>query len=117
MEPQFLQLQKEIQELQDKINHLDDIFFRQHSIDKDVFSNAVYFNGKIYFKDGTVLSLGGTTGMQFGNTGEKIGFLGHAPVLRQGAITTPSGGATQDAESRTAIGQIKTALTNLGLTA
>ena len=52
----------------------------------------------------------------------KIGFFGKAPVAQQSAITTPSGGGGSlgdavDQTARTAIGQIKTALQNLGLTA
>jgi hypothetical protein len=57
-----------------------------------------------------------TDGVVIGGTGDKLGFFGHIAVVQQTTATTPSGGATQDAESRTAIGQIKTALTNLGLT-
>lgn len=50
-----------------------------------------------------------------------VGFFNKTPVAQQSAITTPSGGggATTDAidiTARTAIGQIKTALQNLGLT-
>ncbi len=51
-----------------------------------------------------------------------LGFYGVAPVVQQGAITTPSGGGGSDGDAvdvtgRTAIGQIKTALHNLGLVA
>lgn len=51
-----------------------------------------------------------------------VGFFNKTPVAQQSAITTPSGGGSSSADAvdqtaRTAIGQIKTALQNLGLTA
>lgn len=46
-----------------------------------------------------------------------IGFLGATPVARQAHIADPSGGATQDAEARTAINAILVVLENLGFTA
>lgn len=54
--------------------------------------------------------------------GNKVGFFNETPVSQQAAITTPSGGGSGDTDAidisaRTAIGQIKTALQNLGLTA
>ena len=57
-----------------------------------------------------------TAGVKIGYSTSKLSFFGANPVVKQSAINTPSGGATVDNESRTAIGQIKTALTNLGLT-
>ena len=57
-------------------------------------------------------------GIQIGSqTTEKIGLYGVTPVVRASAISAPSGGVTQDAEARTAINSIRTALTNLGVTA
>lgn len=108
---------KQFTDLKEAFDKLNDLFFRTHFIDRDIFVNPMYLNGKILLKDGNSISTGATIGATIGLTGEKIGFLGHAPVAQQGAVTTPSGGATVDAESRTAIGQIKTALQNLGLTA
>ena len=56
------------------------------------------------------------------HTGSKAGFFSVTPVAQQSAITSPSGGGSSstdaiDISARTAIGQIKTALQNLGLTA
>lgn len=48
--------------------------------------------------------------------GGKIGFYGETPIAQQSAISAPSGGITQDAEARTAINSIRTALTNIGIT-
>lgn len=56
-------------------------------------------------------------GLTIGASGGKVGFYGVAAVTQASAITAPSGGAVQDAESRAAINSIRTALTNLGLTA
>ena len=46
----------------------------------------------------------------------KFGVNGNTPVAKASAITAPSGGATIDSESRTAINLIRTVLTNVGLT-
>lgn len=46
---------------------------------------------------------------------EKVAFYGSTPVVQAAAIANPSGGGTQDAESRTAIGSILTTLRDLGL--
>jgi len=46
-----------------------------------------------------------------------LGFYAVTPVVQAGAITAPTGGAIQDAEARTAINSIRTALTNIGITA
>ncbi|MDO8518475.1 MAG: hypothetical protein Q7S26_04275 [bacterium] len=42
---------------------------------------------------------------------------GITPVIQANAITAPTGGGTIDAEARTAINSIRTALTNFGITA
>ena len=90
--------QIKIQKLEERLAHLEDIYSRTHFIDKDVFQNAVYLNGNVYFAN------------------KKTGFFGKAPVVQQAAISVPSGGVTVDSEARTAIGTIITTLQNLGLT-
>lgn len=45
------------------------------------------------------------------------GLNGNAAVAKAAAIASPTGGITQDAESRTAIDAIRVALTNIGITA
>jgi hypothetical protein len=51
-----------------------------------------------------------------GSSGKSVGFYGVTPVARAAAITSPSGGATIDSQSRTAIDAIRVALTNIGIT-
>ena len=109
-------LQQQINDLQNKLENLTDLYFRTNFIDKVVHSNPVYFNGKLFFKEGLVIELGANTGTKLGSTGNKLGFLGATPIVRAGAITAPTGGATIDAEARTAINSIRTVLTNFGLT-
>lgn len=58
---------------------------------------------------------GSAVKFQFNNTG--IGFFAATPVAKQAFIADPSGGATVDAEARTAITAVITALENYGLLA
>jgi hypothetical protein len=46
----------------------------------------------------------------------RVGFNGAPPQSRAAAIASPSGGATVDAQARTAIDSIRTVLKNAGLT-
>ncbi len=56
-------------------------------------------------------------GVQVGDTGEKLGFLGAAPVVRPvgAGQAAAAGGATVDAECRTLANALRTALIDLGL--
>lgn len=73
---------------------------------KDNFSDTMIFVKKVFFK--SMVKLGVST--------SKIGFFGAEPAIQQTQITTPSGGGTVDSQARSSIVEIKTALTNLGLT-
>ena len=84
-------MQEEINQLRKELDELKSLYF------KDNFSNS-----QIFRKDSTFSG--------------KVGFYSKVPVSQQGAVTSPTGGTTVDAEARIAIGQIKTALYNLGLT-
>jgi hypothetical protein len=53
METELQNLRTQVQDLQDKVYHLNDLFFRIFFIDKAVFQNPAYFNGKTYFKGDT----------------------------------------------------------------
>lgn len=114
--PTTEELQQQINQLRRALQSLADIHSRTHFIDKDVFSNPVYFNNKVLFKDNSSISLGANLGTKIGLAGERIGFLGASPIARQSAITPPSGGATVDSQARTAINSIITVLQNFGLT-
>lgn len=62
--------------------------------------------------------LGTSTGTKIGTaTTQKLGFWNATPVVQQSHIADPSGGATQDAEARTAIAAINALCATLGLTA
>lgn len=113
---QFNELVKDFNQASKKLDDFLDIYYRTNFINKVVFDKDIYINGKFYFKDGSSISLGASTGSKIGLTGEKIGFFGATPVAKQSAISVPSGGATVDSQSRTAIGAIITTLQNLGLT-
>ncbi|WP_336057367.1 hypothetical protein [Nitratireductor sp. CH_MIT9313-5] len=64
------------------------------------------------------LSDGGTDGTVLGqDANDKIGFYGVTPVDQPATISDPSGGATTDAEARTAINAIIDRLQELGLIA
>lgn len=84
-------MQEEIDNLKKEVAELKSIIY------KDNFSSS-----QIFRKDVTFIG--------------KVGFYNKTPIAQQGAITSPSGGATIDGQARTAIDAIRTALTNLGLT-
>ena len=81
-------------------------------------TNKYQFSKSIQMQDGRNIELNTGTGTRIGTaTGQKIGFFNKTPIVQVSAISAPTGGATIDAEARTAINSIRTALTNLGLTA
>ena len=118
MQEQINLLQAEILELKQQLLLLSTAFY------KDNYPNDIYFNKNVTFKqsfnfaDGTNIPLGTSSGTKIGTSAsQKLGFFNATPIVQVSAISAPSGGATQDAESRTAINSIRSALTNLGLTA
>lgn len=67
-----------------------------------------------------IITGGGThpDGVQVGETAaEKVGFFGKDPIVQPTAVAAPAGGATVDAEARTAINAIITKLETLGIVA
>mgnify|MGYP001559024574 CR=1 FL=1 len=81
------------------------------------FSDRFTFSKDLEFLDGRNIKLKTRTGTKIGGATQKLGLWGVTPVIQQSAISAPSGGATQDAEARTAINSIRTALTTTGITA
>jgi len=76
------------------------------------------FPKHIQVLDGRNIQVGKTTGTKIGTSStQKIAFYGITPIVQAGAISAPTGGSTTDVEARTAVNSIRTALTNLGLTA
>lgn len=66
--------------------------------------------------DATNLVVGSTTGTKIGTaTTQKIGFWNATPVVQPTNVTNPTGGATVDAEARTAIDAILSRLETVGL--
>lgn len=114
-------LQDTAKKTDDLIKRLDaffDLYYRTNMIDKNVFSNPVYINNKIFFKDGTLINTGGTTGLKIGTaTTNKIGFYNATPVDQPATVSDPSGGAIVDSQARTAISSVIDRLQELGLIA
>ena len=83
-----------------------------------ILTDRYAFQKLIQIFDGRNIQLGLGTGTKIGTAiTQKIGLYGITPVIQASAITAPTGGATIDAEARTAINSIRTALTNIGITA
>lgn len=79
---------------------------------------AHIFQKHLQLLDGRNIIIGTATGTKIGTeTTQKVGFLGKAPVARQAAISDPAGGATQDAQARTAINSLIDVLQAFGFIA
>ena len=95
--PSNEELEQQIKQLKQDLENLKSLFFKDNYSDLQIFIKKVQFNSD--FK---------TVG--------KIGFYNTDPITQQSTFSAPSGGDPIDSEARTAIGDIKTILTNLGLT-
>jgi len=84
-------LRAEVKRLSNELQNLKNLYYKDNFSDLQIFRKKVKFSGD-------------------------VGLYGVDPVARAGAITTPSGGGTVDAEARTAIGSIITAIKNIGIT-
>ena len=81
-------------------------------------TDRLTFEKHLQILDARNIQFGRTTGSKFGTAADqKAAFYGATPVVQAGAISAPSGGATQDAEARTAINAIRTAIKNFGISA
>lgn len=96
--------QEQITQLEKRIRELETVLF-----------SLVTFNRIVLEKDIDIIS---SAGLRIGTkTAQKLSFYGVTPVIQGAAISSPSGGATVDAEARTAINTIRTRLTSIGITA
>ena len=98
-------LSSELSSTRDELARTNDLLYRVFLIDRYSFEKNVEILQSLAMDKGST-----------------VGFFGVTPTTQQTAITTPSGGggSTSDAvdiTGRTAIGQIKTALANVGITA
>lgn len=100
----------ELQILNQRIAKLEQI------INAFIRSDRYIFQKHLQMFDANNISVGGNKGTKIGTaTTQKLAFYGVTPVVQAGAISAPSGGATVDAEARTAINSIRTALKNFGV--
>lgn len=112
MPDETTQLKEELRKSENRIGLLENLIFNL------IRTNKYKFSKNIEMQDGRNIELNTGTGTRIGTaTGQKIGFFNKTPIVQVSAISAPTGGATIDAEARTAINSIRTALTNLGLTA
>lgn len=89
---------KLLEETAHKLDMFIELYQKTNFIDKQVYTNKAYFKNDVYLPTKTAF------------------FGSNTPIAKQAAISTPSGGATVDAQSRTAINTIISTLTSLGLT-
>lgn len=99
-------LQQQVNKLEQEVETLKKLFYKDNYSDLEVFTKKVQFKSDV--------NLGSSVGI----SKDKVGFYtkASAPIAQQTTFTSPTGGATVDAEARTAISAIKIILTNVGLT-
>lgn len=110
-------LSGELVSTKNELARTNDLLYRVFLIDRFYFDKPIETTQDI----STTGTLSVSTSLTM-PTGSKVGLFGATPVVQQTAITTPTGGGGSstdaiDISSRTAIGMIKTALANVGITA
>jgi len=111
METEFQQLRNRVEQLE-RDNRTLMALISFVKIDKFVIPKDVKMN------NGRNFVFSGETGTKFGtDVTQKMSFYGVSPVIQQSTITSPTGGATVDSQSRSSINEIKSFLTTIGLTA
>ena len=82
------------------------------------FSDKYIISRHTEFQDGRDIILSQGVGTRIGTSAsQKLGFFGTTPADQPAQIGNPSGGVTQDAEARSAISSINSAIQELGITA
>lgn len=83
-----------------------------------VYSDRYVSQKHLQLMNGKNIQLAKLNGTKIGTAADqKIGFYGKTPVIQASAIASPSGGLTVDAPARSAIDSIRTALSDIGITA
>jgi len=113
-----MEYENKILELERKLDRVLALYEKENWVDRMVLYRSLQLKDRNQL---TVLDTG-VDGIKVGATSGKVGFYNVTPVVKAGAVTSPSGGGSGstdaiDISARTAIGQIKTALTNIGITA
>jgi hypothetical protein len=117
MNEQIAQLNREVERLNSRTQYLEGLIGTLFYSDRFIIGKTMQFN------DGRNIQTGKSTGTKIGTEAtQKIGFFGQTPIVQVGAISAPNaqGGTYSQTDAntlKTAIDAIRTALTNLGLTA
>lgn len=92
--------------------------FTISATDVNIGGNTLTSVGNVTMNDTSNIILNATTGTKIGTaTTQKLGFWNATPIVQPTHIADPSGGATVDAEARTAINSILAQLASMGLQA
>ena len=95
----------------------------QEELSAWIMTDRFVFQKHLQLFDGKNIQVGNGTGSSFGTaTTQKISFYGETPVVQASAISAPTGGGSGvedaiDLAARDKINEIRTALTNIGITA
>ncbi len=125
METETQKLQREINDLSKKLNDFLDIYYRTNFPDKVVFTKKVSLlnNDLVFEGSGNSKIDVQSAGFSLGSSAsQKLSVYGETPVVQASAISAPSnpGAAYVQSEAQSAvnaINSIRTALTNIGITA
>lgn len=109
--------ENKILEIERKLDRILVLYEKENWVDRMVLYRSLQLKDRNQL---TVLD-SGVDGIKVGAASGKVGFYNVTPVVKAGAVTSPSGGGGSssdavDISARTAIGQIKTALSNIGIT-
>ncbi len=95
----------------------------QEELSTWIMTDRFVFQKHLQLFDGKNIQVGNGTGSSFGTEStQKISLYGETPVIQASAIASPTGGGSGvgdaiDLAARQAIDLIRTALTNIGITA